>query len=147
MRLVIAALALCLAALPARGADLVETASPHSVAETVAKLTAAVEKAGAKVFATIDHAAGARSIDASLPDTVLVIFGNPRIGTPIIAASPSAGLDLPLRVLVRDDDGQTRLIYETPASMAARHGVTGADKPLAKMEGALTNLVAAAVRE
>jgi len=145
MRLMIAVLALCLTAATAHAADLVETASPHSVSRTVANFEAAVAKAGAKVFATVDHAAGARSIGKELPETTLIVFGNPRIGTPVIAAQRSAGLDLPLRVLVWDDAGQTRVTYEPPEAMFERHGVSGADEPLAKMKGALANLVAAAV--
>lgn len=147
MRLIIAALALCLVAATGRAADLVETESPHSVEQTVANFTAAVEKAGAKVFATVDHAAGARSIGEELPETTLIVFGNPRIGTPVIAAKRSAGLDLPLRVLVWDEGGQTRVSYEPPERMFERHGVTGADDTLAKMKGALANLTAAAVKE
>ena len=147
MRLILAVLALSLAAATATAADLVETASPHSVARTVANFEAAVAKAGAKVFATVDHAAGARSIGAELPETTLIIFGNPRIGTPTIAAQRSTGLDLPLRVLVWDDAGQTRVTYEPPQAMFERHGVTGADDTLAKMKGALAKLTAAAVKQ
>lgn len=147
MRLIIAVLALSLTAATATAADLVETASPHSVARTVANFEAAVARAGAKVFATVDHAAGARSIGEALPETTLIMFGNPQIGTPVIAAQRSAGLDLPLRVLVWDDGGQTRVAYEPPEQMFERHGVTGADGTLAKMKGALAKLTAAAVKQ
>ncbi|MCY0146604.1 DUF302 domain-containing protein [Hoeflea sp. G2-23] len=114
--------------------------SDASVEQTADKLVAAVEKAGAKVFARVDHAAGARSIDAELADMTLIMFGNPKIGTPILQASPRAGIDLPNRVLIWDEQGQTRVGYLDPAALKARHQVEGADKAFDVMAGALGKL-------
>lgn len=99
MKPFIAGFAFLLCSTTAEAAELNETESPHSVADTVARFVAAAEEAGATIFATIDHARGARSVSADLPETQLIIFGNPKIGTPVIAAERRAGLDLPLRCL------------------------------------------------
>ncbi|WDR02890.1 DUF302 domain-containing protein [Devosia algicola] len=120
--------------------------SATSVDETVAKLTAAVEGAGATVFATVDHAAGARAVGDELPPTVLVIFGNPKIGTPIIKADRRAGLDLPLRVLVWAENDETQIGYEDPGALKARYGIEGADDAFAAMTGALDKLTTAAAQ-
>ncbi|WP_412048744.1 DUF302 domain-containing protein [Hoeflea sp. Naph1] len=118
--------------------------SDASVEQTADKLVAAVEKAGAKVFARVDHAAGAKSIDAELADMTLVMFGNPKIGTPILQASPRAGIDLPNRVLIWDEQGQTRIGYLDPAALKTRHKVKGADEAFKVMAGALGKLTDAA---
>ena len=120
--------------------------SPSSVSDTADKLVGAVEGAGATVFARVDHAAGAASIDAELPPMTLVMFGNPRIGTPIMQAAPAAGLDLPLRVLIWDQDGTTQVGYLDPAELKARYSVEGADETFAAMTGALDNLTNAATQ-
>ncbi|MBV6633771.1 MAG: DUF302 domain-containing protein [Alphaproteobacteria bacterium] len=90
--------------------------SPHDVPTTVQRLKAAIEKRGAKVFAVIDHAAGAESVGKALRPTTTVIFGNPKLGTPIMIANQKAAFDLPLRVLVMEDEsGQTILLTNEPA--------------------------------
>jgi uncharacterized protein (DUF302 family) len=101
--------------------DVVTKLSPLSVADTTAKLTAILAAKGVKLFDVIDQAAQAREAGLTLRDTVLVIFGNPAAGTPVMAASPLAALDLPLKVLIWSDDGQTKVSYYPPATLAARH--------------------------
>jgi uncharacterized protein (DUF302 family) len=95
--------------------------SPWPVAETVTRLTGILSAKGVKLFAVIDQSAEARQVGLQLRDTTLVIFGNPAAGTPVMAASPLAALDLPLKVLVWDDTGQTKVSYYAPAGLAARH--------------------------
>ena len=118
-----------------------------SVAETVEKFKAAVEGAGAKVFAVVDHAKGAMSVGAEIPPATVVIFGNPKLGTPLIAANPQIGLDLPLKVLVWDEDGKTMIGYTDPIALKDRYGVTGADKTFATIAGALGKLTDKAAAE
>ncbi len=118
--------------------------SASDVATTADKLVAAVEGAGAKVFARVDHAAGAASIDAELAPMTLVMFGNPKLGTPILQSAPQAGLDLPIRVLIWDDGGATKIGYLDPADLKARYSVEGADKSFEMMTGALGKLTDAA---
>jgi uncharacterized protein (DUF302 family) len=95
-----------------------------SVAEAVSKLTELVASRGMKVFAVVDHSGEARQNGMELRDTVLVIFGSPSGGTPVMQASPLAALDLPLKVLVWDDGGQTTISYTTPDVLAGRHHLT-----------------------
>ena len=102
-------------------AGIVTKLSPLPVAGTVAKLTGIISAKGVKLFAVIDQSAEARQVGLSLRDTTLVVFGSPAAGTPVMAASPLAALDLPLKVLVWDDDGQTKVTYYSPAALAARY--------------------------
>ena len=107
-------------------ADIVTKLSPHPVVGTVSKLTVMISAKGIKLFAVIDQSAEARQAGLSLRETTLVIFGSPAAGTPVMAAAPLAALDLPLKVLVWDDDGQTKVSYYSPGALAARHHL-GAD--------------------
>lgn len=95
--------------------------SSRSVADTVARFTDLLGAKGLKVFGVIDQSAEARQVGQQLRDTALVIFGSPAAGTPVMAASPLSALDLPLKVLVWDDAGQTKVTYYDPAALAARH--------------------------
>jgi uncharacterized protein (DUF302 family) len=106
---------------PNAEAGIVSKLSPRPVAETVERLTALLSAKGIRLFAVIDQAAEARQAGLDLRDTVLVIFGSPAAGTPVMAARPLAAIDLPLKVLVWDDDGQTTVSYYSPATLAARH--------------------------
>ncbi len=92
-----------------------------SVDEVVDRLVGLVHARGMTVFAIIDHAGEARKHGLELRDTKVVIFGSPMAGTPVMAASPLAALDLPLRVLVWDDEGQTKVSYTDPAALASVH--------------------------
>jgi uncharacterized protein (DUF302 family) len=78
------------------------------------------------VFAVIDHSGEAERSGLELRDTKVVIFGSPVAGTPVMQAAPLAALDLPLRVLVWDDDGQTTVSYTDPAELARRHHLSEA---------------------
>jgi uncharacterized protein (DUF302 family) len=97
--------------------------SPRTVPATVAHLTDILTARGIKVFAIIDQAAEALEAGLDLRETVLVIFGNPAAGTPVMAARPLAALDLPLKMLIWDDAGQTRVSYYPAATLAARYGL------------------------
>jgi uncharacterized protein (DUF302 family) len=92
-----------------------------TVATTVAALIQSVQDHGMTVFSTVDHGGEARRHGLELRDTVVVIFGSPIAGTPVMQAAPLAALDLPLKVLVWDDGGRTRISYTDPAALAARH--------------------------
>ena len=104
--------------------DVVTKLSRESVAATVAQLTGMITAKGMRLFAVIDQAAEARQAGLTLRETVLVIFGSPQAGTPVMAASPLAALDLPLKVLIWADEGQTKVSYYAPAALAARHHLT-----------------------
>ena len=95
--------------------------SPRSVSETVARLTGILGAKGLKVFTVIDQSAEASQVGLQLRETTLVLFGNPAAGTPVMAAAPLSALDLPLKVLIWDDAGQTKVTYFGPAALAARY--------------------------
>ena len=101
--------------------NVVTKLSPLTVADTTSKLTGMIVAKGMKLFGVIDQAAEARQVGLALRDTVLVIFGSPVAGTPVMAASPLAALDLPLKVLIWSGEGQTKVSYYAPAALAARH--------------------------
>ncbi|HEX3711482.1 MAG TPA: DUF302 domain-containing protein [Trebonia sp.] len=94
--------------------------SPRSVAGTVSRLTDMLSVKGMRVFAVIDQRAAAADAGLELRETVLVVFGSPAAGTPVMAAVPLAALDLPLKVLIWDDGGETKVSYYAPAALAER---------------------------
>ena len=110
--------------LAAMGEAIVTKASPHSVEETVSRLSALVAARGMKLFAVIDHSGEAQAAGLELRETKVVIFGSPQAGTPVMEAAPLAALDLPLKVAVWADGEQTRLSYTAPAELAARYGLS-----------------------
>jgi uncharacterized protein (DUF302 family) len=97
--------------------------SSESVPDTVKRLEDVIAAKGLKLFAVVNHSGEAEAHGLSLRDTKVVIFGSPVAGTPVMQAAPLAALDLPLKVLVWDDDGQTKLNYLAPAAFAERYGL------------------------
>jgi uncharacterized protein (DUF302 family) len=129
-------------AMAADGLTTIESA--YSAQETMAKLEAAVTAKGMTVFARIDHAAGAAEAGLPLRPTDLLIFGSPKGGTPVMQSVQTAGIDLPLKALVwQDEAGITWLTYNTPAWIAERHGAD-AQTAIHSMTGALDSIAAAA---
>jgi len=94
------------------------------VGDTVARLTELVAAKGMRLFAVIDQAAEARKVGLQLRDTIMVIFGSPVAGTPVMVAAPLAALDLPLKVLVWADGQETKVSYGAPAAIARRRGLS-----------------------
>ena len=111
-------------AYPAWGAEgMIEVQSAYGAKQTMDRLESVLRDNGVTIFARIDHAAGAAKIGKKLRATELLIFGNPQGGTPLMECSQTAGIDLPLKALVREDEsGQVWLGYNDPAFIAARHG-------------------------
>ena len=109
----------------AGAAGVVTKTSPRPVADTVTHLVDLLGSKGVKVFAVIDQRAEARAVGLDLRETTLVIFGNPAAGTGVMAAAPLSALDLPLKVLVwAESGGATSVSYASPATLAARYGLT-----------------------
>jgi uncharacterized protein (DUF302 family) len=102
----------------------VTKASQRTVADTVARLTDLLKARGLRVFSVIDQRAEAQSVGMQLRQTVLVVFGDPAAGTPVMDAVPLSALDLPLRVLVWSDAGETKVSYYAPTELARRHGLS-----------------------
>lgn len=120
--------------------------SAHDVPTTLARLNDALRAKGITVFATIDHGAGAVGAGLELRPTVVVIFGNPKAGTPLMQAGQTAGIDLPLKALIWEDErGGTHLTYNDPVWIAVRHGLSSkAGQVSASLSGALAALAEAA---
>jgi uncharacterized protein (DUF302 family) len=103
---------------------IVTRTSRHSVDETVQKLEGILQAKGVKLFAVIDHSGEAASVGLSMRPTKLLIFGNPKAGTPLMLASPTAAIDLPLKILVWEDgEGQVSISYNSAAYLQHRHAI------------------------
>ena len=145
----LAALVVAASTLASTGADaadgLLTLKSPRSAKDTMARLEELVKQRGLNVFARIDHAAGAQRIGKALRPTELLIFGNPQGGTPLMECAQSAGIDLPMKALVwEDESAQVWLGYNDPAWLAQRHGAAGCPAAEALRKG-LGDLAAAVV--
>ncbi|MBH62370.1 MAG: hypothetical protein CL569_07970 [Alphaproteobacteria bacterium] len=149
MRIVILVIfALFAAVAPAQaGESLVVKTSPYSVKKTIDRLEAIFNKKGITVFARVDHAAGAAKVGKSRPPTELIIFGNPKLGTPLMKSSRKIGIALPLKVLAWREGGKVKLAYTKPSRLAQRYSVVDRDPVIKKITGALNNLTNAAIKK
>lgn len=115
--------------------------SAHSVEETERRFVSILEEKGLNVFATVDHAQNAAGADLSLRPTRVVIFGNPRLGTPLMQCAQSLAIDLPQKMLIwEDEDGQVSVAYNDPRYLGGRHqlGSCG-NEVIQRVAGALDN--------
>ncbi len=144
----IAALLLALVAASAQGADgIVLVPSAHDVKATTDRLQKALTEKGVTIFARIDHAAAAKTIGQPLRPMEVLIFGNPKLGIPLIQKNAQLGLDLPIRVLVyQGENGKTYLAYTDPAFLAKRFGVTEPASVIEQMTSMLKSFTAAAAK-
>jgi uncharacterized protein (DUF302 family) len=129
----------------AAGNGLISVKSSHDVKATADRLENILNQKGMTVFIRINHSAGARKVGKTLRPTELVVFGNPKIGTPLMQCSQSVAIDLPQKALIwQDDKGQVWLSYNDPNYLAQRHGLTGCAQVIKKVEKALSNFAKAA---
>ena len=139
--------AVALTATPA-AADLIRVESAHDVDTTIDRLAAAVEGAGAKVFARIEHARGAASVGMDLAPSTALIFGNPKLGTPVMQSAQETGLDLPMHVLAYEAaDGKVWVVYRTAAAIGQARGMSADAPELMRIAKALDGLTNAAIAE
>ncbi len=118
--------------------NLLSVKSLNNFQATVELAKAGIDKRGFKTFAVIDHAAGAASIDQTLRPTTLIIFGNPQGGTPLMQSAQTMGIELPLKILVHEDEsGLVSVSWPDMATVFAKHGVVDRDPILQKIQGAL----------
>ncbi len=121
--------------------------SAHDVNTTVDNLEKALESKGMKVFALIDHSAGAKSVGIDLKPTELVVFGNPKVGSPLMVCEQSVAIDLPQKALIYEDEsGEVWLSYNDPKYLKQRHQIEGCDEVLNKISKALANFAKAATQ-
>jgi len=107
------------------GRGIISIPSRHSVAETAARIGAALQANGITVFAVIDQSEEAEKVGLTLRPTQLIIFGDPKTGTPLMNASPSLAIDLPLKALIWEDaGGKVQVSYNSPKYLQRRHALT-----------------------
>ena len=108
-----------------RDSEIVDIPSHRSVDETVDKLKAILQAKGVMLFAVVDHSGEAEKVGLKMPATKLLIFGNPRAGTPVMLAAPHSAIDLPLKILIWEDaQGSVWVSYNSPAYLQKRHGLS-----------------------
>ena len=121
--------------------------SSHSVAITMDRLEAALKEKEIGVVARVDHAAAAKKADMTLKPTQVLIFGNPKLGTPLMQSNPMSGLDLPLKVLAWEDaTGVVWVGYTAPADLVARYQIGDRAEVVQKMTGVLDALTTQATK-
>lgn len=118
----------------------IQKKSQYGVSETLDRLESVLKKKGITIFARVDHAAGAKKVGLKMTDTQLLIFGNPKMGTPLMNEQRLMGLDLPMKVLAwKDKNNQTWLAYTKPAELQGRHDLKN-QKIINKMKSALDGM-------
>ena len=109
---------------PDNGKGLIDIPSSHSVDETVTKLEGILQAKGITLFALVDHSGEAAKAGMKMRPTKLLIFGNPKAGTPVMLAAPSSAIDLPLKILIwEDDQGKVWITYNSPTYLQTRHNL------------------------
>jgi uncharacterized protein (DUF302 family) len=146
MRFLIAMAMLLALSMPAKAADeLTVKPSKYPIKETLDRLTAALDEKGITPVAWIDHAAAAEAAGLELKPTEVLLFGNPKLGTPLMQANRHIAIDLPTKVLVWEDDaGKVWIGYTMPETLKARYNIDGQDDVLKTMAGALEAFTSAA---
>ncbi len=149
MRNIIMALMLVLVfAMPvAADPGLIHEKSSHEVKSTADRLENVLRQKGMTVFLRINHSEGARNVGKQLRPMELVIFGNPKVGAPLMQCGQTIGIDLPQKALIwQDEGGQVWLTYNDPRYLAKRHGIDGCGPVLDKVHNALKNFAQAAAQ-
>lgn len=124
---------------------MVTVKSNHSVEATADKLESTLKEKGMTVMNRINHAAGAKEAGLELMPTEVVIFGNPKVGTPLMQCSRKVAIDLPQKALIwEDEEGEVWLAYNDPEYLKRRHNIEGCDGVLEKAKGALAGFAEAA---
>lgn len=132
-------------AISSMASGIVHVASDFSVKETSERLETVLKKKGMNIFNNINHSQGAKGVGITLRDTQLIIFGNPKVGSPLMKCQQTVALDLPQKALVWEDENQKVWIsYNDPKYLVKRHDLKGCEKVLGKVEKALSGITKAA---
>jgi uncharacterized protein (DUF302 family) len=109
---------------PGKDRGIIDKPSSHSVDETVGRFKEILRARGITLFALVDHSGEAEKVGMKMPPTKLLIFGNPKAGTPVMLAAPSSAIDLPLKILIWEDgQGKAWITYNSPVYLQERHGL------------------------
>ncbi|MDH3741185.1 MAG: DUF302 domain-containing protein [Hyphomicrobiales bacterium] len=132
----------------AMASGMLKVESPYTVTVTLDRLTGVMEAKGITIFARIDHAAGAKSIGEEMPPSELMLFGNPKLGTPLMKINPEVAFDLPLKALAwQDGDGKVWLAVTNPAELNQVYSLAGANGVIEKMTGAIKAITGKALEQ
>ncbi len=120
--------------------------SPYSVAQTIDRLEGALKEKGIAIVARVNHASAAKQVAMEMRDTELLIFGNPKLGSPLMVENQIVAIDLPMKAIAwKDDKGQVWIGYNDPMALAKQRELKGQDEVLNKMRGALDNFTNTAI--
>jgi uncharacterized protein (DUF302 family) len=144
--LLLAALVLLVSTVPTLAADgVINVKSEYGVSETTDRLIEVLNKKGMTIFNRVKHSEGASSVGIELRDTELVIFGNPKVGSPLMQCQQSVAIDLPQKALIwKDEQNHVWISYNDPYYLVKRHSVLGCEEVIEKISKALAGIAKAA---
>lgn len=138
-------LLLSFSAFSTAGEGMIDVKSQHSVDQTADKLEQVLLSKGMTVFNRVEHAKSAKKVGVEMSDSVLIIFGNPKVGAPLMKCAPTVAIDLPLKALIfQDENKDVWVSYNDIGYLKERHDIKGCEKVMAKMTGALNKFANAA---
>ena len=145
-KIILTALSLFFIALPVVMADgVVNVQSTFNVKETADRLERILKEKGMTIFNRIKHSEGAANVGVEIRETELIIFGNPKVGSPLMKCQQTVAIDLPQKALIwKDGEGDVFISYNNPTYIQMRHNISGCGKVLAKIEKALSAFTKAA---
>ena len=129
----------------AEGKGMVSLNSQYSVAQTEQRLINILNKKGFTLFKQVNHTEGAKAVGIQMPETRVVIFGKPQIGSKLMQCSPSVAIDLPQKMLIWEEGGQVKLAYNSPRFLNKRHQMSACEDLLKKINNALNKISELAV--
>ncbi len=144
--LILTALSVLFIVTPVEAADgVINVSSAYTVKETADRMESILKKKGMTVFNRIKHSEGAARVGIELRDTELIIFGNPKVGSPLMQCQPSVAIDLPQKALIwEDDSARVWISYNNPGYLVKRHNISGCKAVLAKLTKALAGITKSA---
>jgi len=121
--------------------------SPYQLNETLGRLLKVLVEHDMTIFAIVDHSGGAAQFDLSMPDTKLIIFGNPKGGTDLMLTDPNFSIDLPLKIVLRNNNGETEIFYQSIGELATRYNVSELNENIKKMDKNIEKLINRVIEE
>ena len=148
-RIIFASLLVFLMSIPVMAAEgMINVQSDYSVKETVERLENILKEKGMTIFTLVKHSEGAANIGIEMTDTELIIFGNPKVGSPLMKCQQTVAIDLPQKALIwADKQGKVWISYNDPRYLEKRHNISGCEEILVKIEKALSGITNTALKK
>ena len=115
--------------------------SPHNINETLGRLLKVLVDHDMTIFSIIDHSGGAAQVGLTMPETKLIIFGNPRAGTDLMLADPDFSIDLPLKIVLRKNKDNTEVLYQTVTELAMHYNTNKLNDSIRNMDKTIENMI------